>query len=334
MFFGSLFASKSNSPSPTAENQTSKASICLQGEMTEPESGRTRLGEVIHYSRRSPDKETANEDALGIFTPTDRSLILVVADGVGGRRGGEEAARIVVETFERCLNNFQWSQASPGVVSAATEAITLRTAILNAIETANEDIIKLGTGAASTIAVAEIQDQTIRTYHVGDSLIMLVGQRGKVKLRTVSHSPVGFAQEAGMLEANEAMHHSERHIVFNVVGSSEMWIEMGSPVEMAPRDTLILASDGLSDNLLEDEIVEQIRKGPLLESIRTVTEITRERMDHLVKGRPSKPDDTTILAFRRLRKKAHPRKNQQPASSPAPLSAPQVASSETTETLV
>ncbi|MEZ6045982.1 MAG: protein phosphatase 2C domain-containing protein [Planctomycetaceae bacterium] len=234
MFFGSLFASKSAKSQSVSSKQTEQASICLQGEMTEPESGRTKLGEVIHYSRRSPDKESPNEDSLAVFTPTDRSLILVVADGVGGRRGGEDASRIVVETFQSCLSKFEWQNSTPGVVSAATEAITLRTAILNAIETANEEIMKLGTGAASTIAVAEIQNQTIRTYHVGDSLIMLVGQRGKVKLRTVSHSPVGFAQEAGMLDTNEAMHHSERHIVFNVVGSSEMWIEMGSPSKWHP----------------------------------------------------------------------------------------------------
>ncbi|MAT16206.1 MAG: serine/threonine protein phosphatase [Planctomyces sp.] len=337
MFFGSLFGSKSAAVTPVAETRSDRAWLCLQGLMTAPESRRLHLGEVIEYSRRSPDKESPNEDAFGIFAPTDRSLILVVADGVGGRRGGEEAARIVVETFARVLNHFQWRQSARGVVATETEAITLRTAILNAIETANEEIIKLGTGAASTVAVVEIQNQTLRTYHVGDSLIMLVGQRGKVKLRTVSHSPVGFAQEAGMLEANEAMHHSERHIVFNVVGSNEMWIEMGSPVEIAPRDTLILSSDGLSDNLLEDEIVEIIRKGPLKESVQHMTEITRERMEHHVEGRPNKPDDTTILAFRRLRKKAVTRKKRKPTppvSPAAPLEQPQVASSEKAESLV
>ncbi|MCA9041602.1 MAG: protein phosphatase 2C domain-containing protein [Planctomycetaceae bacterium] len=335
MFFGSLFASKSNPPSSVPTTKADRAWLCLQGVMTEPENHRTRLGEVIQYSHRSPDKESPNEDALGIFTPTDRSLILVVADGVGGRRGGEEASRIVVETFASVLNHFEWEQAARGgVVSSATEAITLRTAILNAIETANQEIMKLGTGAASTIAVVEIQNQTVRTYHVGDSLIMLVGQRGKVKLRTVSHSPVGFAQEAGMLEADEAMHHSERHIVFNVVGSNEMWIEMGSPVEMAPRDTLVISSDGLSDNLHEDEIVELIRKGPLRESIRQLTEVTRERMTQPVEGRPSKPDDTTILAFRRLRKKTGVRKKRKPKIVPASLKEPRVASSESAETLV
>ena len=59
------------------------------------------------------------------------------------------------------------------------------------------------------------------------------------------------------------MHHSQRHVVSNVIGSPDMRIEIGSAIEMDLRDTLVLASDGLSDNLHVTEIVEYVRKGPL-----------------------------------------------------------------------
>ena len=136
------------------------------------------------------------------------------------------------------------------------EPIDLRAAILNGIEAANQAVRDLGTGAATTLALVEIQDRTIRTYHVGDSEILVTGQRGKVKLQTIPHSPIGYAVEAGLMEEEEAIHHEARHVISNVIGSDQMRIEMGPPTELAPRDTLLLASDGLFDNLFPDEIVE------------------------------------------------------------------------------
>lgn len=274
----------------------------MQGELKQAEKQTFDLGESCYYSHRSPDKDTPNEDSLALFPVNDHISVLVVADGVGGRQGGEDASRIVIESFQQCLREFERQQHRMGSVQRSTEAVALRTTILNAIESANEKIIKLGTGAATTLAVAEIQDQTIRTYHVGDSMILLVGQRGRVKLLTVAHSPVGFALQAGLISQEEAMFHEERHIVFNVVGAPEMWIEMGSPIEMAPRDTLLLASDGLSDNLSDEEIVEAIRKGPLEAGTNLLAKRARRRMNHPRAGIPSKADDLSVIAYRRLKK--------------------------------
>lgn len=274
----------------------------MQAMMPKAETFEFGQGQSCLYSHRSPDKDSPNEDSLALFPINEHVAVLVVADGVGGRQGGEEASRIVIESFQKCLKEFERQQHRLGPVEQTTEAVALRTTILNAIETANESIIKLGTGAATTLAVAEIQHQTIRTYHVGDSMILLVGQRSRVKLQTVSHSPVGFAMQSGLLDQQEAMFHEERHLVFNVVGTPEMWIEMGSPIEMAPRDTLVLASDGLSDNLNVAEIVEAIRKGPLEEGTTRLSKLARRRMNHPKSGIPSKPDDLSVITYRRTKK--------------------------------
>jgi serine/threonine protein phosphatase PrpC len=130
-------------------------------------------------------------------------------------------------------------------------------------------------------------------------MILAVGQRGRVKLQTVSHSPVGYAYEAGLLDETEAMHHEDRHLVSNVIGSPDMRIEIGPPVCLAPRDTLLLASDGLLDNLYNDEIVERARKGPLKGVVHSLAGACRERMTHPQQGAPSKPDDLTLVVFRR-----------------------------------
>jgi serine/threonine protein phosphatase PrpC len=129
-------------------------------------------------------------------------------------------------------------------------------------------------------------------------MILVVGQRGKIKLQTVCHSPVGFAVESGYLDEREAMHHEDRHLVSNFVGSPEMRIEIGAPLTMAAWDTLLIASDGLFDNLHIPEIVERIRKGPLDVGVRKIVADATARMKRPANGRPSKPDDLTIVAFR------------------------------------
>ena len=175
----------------------------------------------------------------------------------------------------------------------------MRGAIINGIEKANQELAERGAGAATTLAAVEIQDNTVRPYHVGDSQILLIGQKGKVKLLTKSHSPVGYAVEAGVLDEEQAMHHEQRHVISNAVGSSEMYIEIGSALEMAPRDTLVVATDGLFDNLHTEEIVEICRKGRLSEAGRKLASRCRARMVEPEEGQPSKPDDLSFILYRR-----------------------------------
>jgi serine/threonine protein phosphatase PrpC len=145
--------------------------------------------------------------------------------------------------------------------------------------------------------VVELEAGRLRTYHAGDSMILVVGQRGRRKLQTVSHSPVGYAVEAGVLDEGDALHHDELHLISNMVGADDMRIEMGSPRALAPRDTVLLASDGLLDNVHLEEIVELVRRGPLADAARRLVEKSRARMAGLDPG-PSKPDDTTFILFR------------------------------------
>jgi serine/threonine protein phosphatase PrpC len=145
----------------------------------------------------------------------------------------------------------------------------------------------------------EIEDGRLRSYHVGDSEILLVGQRGKLKLATLSHAPVAYAVEAGLLEARDALHHEDRHLISNAVGSADMRIEVGPSTSLGSRDTLLLASDGLVDNLHREEIVALVRSGSLADAGRLLAARARERMEGGKPGTPCKPDDLTFLLFRR-----------------------------------
>ncbi len=252
-----------------------------QGEHSLPQ------GQVCVRSIRSPDKTTPNEDAAAVIQVGGDSLVLAVADGVGGTPAGREASNATVETLRRVL----------GSLPAATAQ--LRPAILDAMEEANRAVLGLARGAATTLVVAQLDANRLRTYHVGDSELIAVGQRGRIKQRVVPHSPTGFAVEAGLLDEDEAVQHDQRHVLFNVVGSPDMRVEVGPSLQLAARDTVLLASDGLFDNLFIDEIVETIRTGPVPVAGNRLVGRVRVRMNG--EGRadqPCKPDDLTVVLFR------------------------------------
>src|SRR3954470_11593471 len=276
---------------PRRRRRTLGAAL-YEAQLTEVAAFEFLTGTAAVFTTRSPQKETPNEDVAALWPLGPTSGVLAVADGLGGHAGGERASRVAVETLQKSL------QEAAAQQSAADDSVELRAAILNGIEAANQAVRELGTGAATTLALVEIQDRTIRTYHVGDSEILVTGQRGKVKLQTIPHSPIGYAVEAGLMEQEEAIHHEARHVISNVIGSDQMRIEMGPPVELADRDTLLLASDGLFDNLFPEEIIEAIRSGPLDNSIGSLVEAAQGRMAAGGGTAPSKPDDLTVIAFR------------------------------------
>lgn len=247
-------------------------------------------GMVALYSKRSPGKETPNEDSVAIIPTGTDSGVIAVADGLGGAPAGRQASSLAIQCLARTVEE------------ARHENTEIRSGILNGFESANEEVLALALGAATTLTAVEFDGPLVRHYHVGDSFFLLTGQRGKVKMQSIPHSPVGYAVESGLLDETDAMHHEERHMISNVIGSGDMRIEVGSAVELALRDTLLLASDGLSDNLHMPEIVECIRKGPLDKISENLARLARERMEGGEAGEPSKPDDMTFAVFRLLSK--------------------------------
>jgi len=251
-------------------------------------------GDLVAYTQRSPDKDTENEDTVGIIPWGPQAAVLVVADGAGGLPAGKRASLTAVSALADSLQ------------VALEKTMLLRTAVLNGIEAANQAVRDLANGSATTLTVVTIEGRLARSYQIGDSEAIVVGQRGRVKMQTTAHSPTGFAVEAGFLDQREALHHAERHLVSNFIGTSDMTIDVGAGVELAERDTVVVASDGVTDNLHFDEIIELARKGPLDDAAGALVDMARQRMQGSDAGQPSKPDDLSLILFRKP-KAASPR---------------------------
>jgi serine/threonine protein phosphatase PrpC len=263
--------------------------VMLQAEMSTAKTFSLAGGEVVYFTNRSPDKETKNEDTLAIIPTSDSSGVLALADGCGGEVMGKEAAAIAI-------------QAIVDLVARSANPALVRTAILDGFELATQQVAKLGGGAATTLIVVEINGNQLRTFHVGDSQAMLVGGRGKVKFITLAHSPVSFAQEAGFLTEDEAIGHADRNIISNALGAEGTYIDVGLPRSLAIRDTLVMGSDGLYDNLTVGEIVDLVRRGSIDEAAEKTRQAVGSRMRGGQPDTPCKPDDFTVMLFRRSKK--------------------------------
>lgn len=257
---------------------------CAVAEPLALEVGR---GRVVFVSVPGGGEAEGNEDAAGVWETADGAVVLALADGMGGCPGGGEAAALAVSTLETALARHPAGEP-------------LRRPVVDAFEATNAALLEQGRGAGTTLVVVEIAEGLARAYHAGDSGALLVGQRGRLRMETIPHSPTGYAVAAGVIERDDVHAHAERHVLSNCVGATDMRIEIGPPVRLGARDTLLLASDGVLDNLRHEALVERIRRGDLAEAARGL-------LDDALRTQagegeiPGHPDDTTALLFRGLR---------------------------------
>jgi serine/threonine protein phosphatase PrpC len=187
-----------------------------------------------------------NEDALG-HALTPWGGVFVVADGMGGHRTGEVAARLAVETV---LENLRGAEPSPK-------------ALLQAFERANERIHQeaqrpenRGMGTTATCLLLDLPYALIA--HVGDSRAYLLRQ-GELALLTEDHSWVAERVRQGLLTAEEAKTHRWRNVITNALGSFPQARVDLLGLKVEPGDVFLLCTDGLS-GVLDDRTLKEVLK--------------------------------------------------------------------------
>lgn len=253
-----------------------------------PDSNHVNGRDLVAFSTASPEKERGNEDSL-VWIAWPHSLLLAISDGVGGQPGGSEASRLTVQFLLDRFKNVNDDQIGLDV---------FRHGVLDAIEGANAALQDIGVGSGATVTVVTIADSQARVYSVGDSSTLICGAKGKVKFLNVPHSPTGYAVAAGVLSEHDALHHEERHLLSNLVGSPDMHIDIGPPIRLARRDRVLVASDGLWDNMYLDEIIGTVRKGTPVAAAISMQKTCKQRMQDSEGKLPSHADDLSFIVAR------------------------------------
>ena len=257
--------------------------------MTEVEAVEVAGGQAVVYSARDPSKEGPNQDAANLLALPDGRVVIAVADGMGGLAAGERASAEALDALTETLD------------STLDREAALREGVLDGFELAHERVVAMPAVGGTTLVAVVLEGASARPFHVGDSAALITGQRGRLKLLTPSHSPVGYAVEAGLLDEDDAFVHESRHLVSNAIGLGAMKIEVGPVVPLTTFDTLVVGSDGLFDNLRIDEIIAAVRIGPLPSAAARLAADCRRRMTANDAEVPGKLDDLTFVLFRASR---------------------------------
>ncbi|EFR42002.1 stage II sporulation protein E [Selenomonas sp. oral taxon 137 str. F0430] len=194
---------------------------------------------------------TSNEDSFGVFDG-----IYVVADGLGGHAAGEVASRMVVAAVEEL--------AHCGAGDAAALVAAVQEANARVHRAAGENPAYEGMG--STATVLRIDEGAGMAYyaHVGDSRLYLL-RRGLLRQVSRDHSYVEELVAQGKISEDEAQHHPRKNLLMRAVGvDSEIAVD-GDAFPLAAGDRFLLATDGLT-NMVEDEELQAILTGGIADA--------------------------------------------------------------------
>lgn len=241
-----------------------------------------------------------NEDryavASFILDKKDKTPVLfaVLCDGIGGHRAGEVAAELAVNHIMQVVAQSDGKYVRETVEEAVNEA----SEAIAAHSESNKNLKGMG----ATCATAWILGDRLHTAYVGDSRIYLM-RGGRIQQLTVDHTWVQEAIDRGVLTPEAARQHPNVHVIRRYLGSptppdpdfrlklfddeGDQNAENNQGLQLLPNDILLLCSDGLTDLVWNDEILELVRSKPSLkEASRALVELANSRGGH---------DNTTVI---------------------------------------
>jgi protein phosphatase len=176
----------------------------------------------------------------------------VVADGMGGHAGGQEASRLATEAIRSYLDA-HWDSTTPSQDLLEKALLEANYAILED-QQQNPERSDMGT----TAVVVIFRDEQPMCAHIGDSRLYRL-RGAKLEQITEDHTWVARAMRLGEITPDQARSHPLRHVLAQCLGRDDLrQIEVGS-LTVQPGDRLLLCSDGLTEELSDQLIANQLK---------------------------------------------------------------------------
>ena len=198
-----------------------------------------------------------NQDSYAMLSfSRDRSL-MIVCDGMGGAKSGNVASSLAVDVFTDEVRRCQKSGLTP---ERAAEILR------GALELANKAVYEQAqlsddfSGMGTTLVAALILKDTAVIINVGDSRAYLFTPDG-VQLLTVDHSIVEYMVQRGELTQEQAKNHPSKNLITRAVGTEKQVAADVFSLTAEPGDCLLLCSDGLSNQMADQEILFEVVHG-------------------------------------------------------------------------
>ncbi len=205
---------------------------------------------TIHQSSRQGTR-AYNQDRLAYSYSKD-ALLLVLADGMGGRQHGEIAAHLAVKTLTDAFQRLAVPTLSSPAKFLTQNIQQVHDMIANNVQTEH-----LSEKPGTTIVAAIIQRGTLYFAHVGDSRLYHF-RDGQLLFRTEDHSIVQSLYNRGLIQFEDMAQHPHRNRIYNCLGAEQPpKIELSDKHELMEGDTILLCSDGVWGGL-DDATIKEI----------------------------------------------------------------------------
>lgn len=198
-------------------------------------------------------------------------LLAIVADGVGGHAGGQQASHTSVEKIRDFILADTNHEAGSTLVAAVEEAHRF----LKTLSSENPDLSRMGT--TCTALWANGLDAYVA--QVGDSRAYLIRNDRPTQV-TEDHTLVQKLLTEGKISIQNAADHPDKNVILQALGASESIDVDLFHVKIAPEDALLLCSDGLHGLVNRQEMVDIINRWDPDEALESLVSLAINRGGH------------------------------------------------------
>jgi PPM family protein phosphatase len=235
-------------------------------------------GTLLCYSSEYEEFKNKNQDSIGFFELTETSGVLVISDGIGGSRGGDQASKSILDTFaqelSKNINDELFDRAYQICINA------------------NKNVRSLNLGAGATLSAVFFNNSKALIISVGDSPIYHYSATGQLKNESISFSVGGFMEKIQLrpTEAPKKLTEESNHLLTFVGGEVPSLFSQG-PFDIKPRDIFLLCSDGISENITMNFLNKTISENEIESKGKKIIEEAKKTM----RAANGKPDDHSLI---------------------------------------
>lgn len=198
-----------------------------------------------------------NQDYYYISSPEDKINLYILADGMGGYKGGEIASKIATTTVKSYIEtNFEKvAYDKEEILKLIKSAIEYANMVVYEKSKENEELEGMGT----TLEVCLIYNNKAYIGHLGDSRIYRI-RKEFIRKITTDHSYVQKLVKDGTISKEEAEHHPKKNMLTKALGCTP-FVEPDVTIKgFIKDDILLICSDGLTNMVDDKKIYETVRQ--------------------------------------------------------------------------
>lgn len=204
-----------------------------------------------------------NQDSLLVSENNDKGLNLyILADGMGGYKGGEIASKVAVTAVEKYITEKfdSISKDKESILDLIDDSIDFANSAIYEESEQDEELQDMGT----TLEVLLIYKNKVYIGHIGDSRIYRI-RKNRMKKITTDHSYVEKLIQDGEITREEAYNHPKKNLLIKALGTDKVAQPDLLYTMLNKNDVLLMCSDGLTNMIREDDILDTILSKEALE---------------------------------------------------------------------